>query len=165
MPSLESITIRTDLRPGDIGTITRLHGQLYNKEYDWGVGFEAYVASGLAEFYEHYDPSRSRIWIAEDDSAFVGCLALLDRGEAAQLRYYLVLPEYRGIGLGKKMMSLFMDFYRTCGYRSAYLWTTRDLESAAHLYTRVGFQLAEEKESEGFGRAVIEQRYELVQTT
>ena len=31
---LEEITIRTELRPGDIGFVTYLHGELYKKEYD-----------------------------------------------------------------------------------------------------------------------------------
>ncbi len=161
MASLSEITIRTELRPGDIGTITALHGEIYAAEYDWGVGFEAYVAEGLAELYEHCGCDRSRIWIAEDELGIVGCIALVDRGDAAQLRYYLVVPEYRGIGLGKKLMDLFMDHCRECGYRSAYLWTTSDLESAAGLYSKYGFQLIEKKSSTAFGTAVEELRYEL----
>ncbi len=91
----------------------------------------------------------------------VGFLLLENRGEAAQLRYFLILPEYRGIGLGKKLIGLYMDFYRKCGYRSSYLWTTSELYAAASLYTRNGFVLTESKPSTTFGKPVIEQRYEL----
>lgn len=159
--SINDITIRTDLRPGDIGNITYLHGKLYSEEHTWGIGFESYVAAGLAEFYENYHPDRSCIWIAEHDGKIVGSLVLLDRKDSAQLRYFLVLPEYRGIGLGKRLMELFIAFLRDHGYRSAYLWTTGNLENAAALYARFGFQLTEKKSSTAFGRTVEEQRYDL----
>jgi peptidyl-dipeptidase Dcp len=83
-------------------------------------------------------------------------------GKAAQLRYFLIEPEYRGIGLGSKLMTLYMDFLRECGYRESYLWTTHELDTAAFLYKRVGFKLIEEKESSAFGKPLREQRYNLV---
>ncbi|HYE54504.1 MAG TPA: GNAT family N-acetyltransferase, partial [Chitinophagaceae bacterium] len=41
---LEHISIRTTLKPGDIGYVTYLHGHLYQQEYQYGISFEAYVA-------------------------------------------------------------------------------------------------------------------------
>jgi peptidyl-dipeptidase Dcp len=92
----------------------------------------------------------------------IGFLLLMDRGNAAQLRYFLIQPEYRGIGLGAKLLSLYMDFLRECNYKESYLWTTHELYAAAHLYKRLGFQLTEEKESTAFGKPLREQRYELI---
>jgi peptidyl-dipeptidase Dcp len=92
----------------------------------------------------------------------VGFLLLMDRGKAAQLRYFLIEPEYRGLGLGLKLLNLYMDFLQECGYKESYLWTTHELTAAAHLYQRVGFKLTEEKESTSFGKALREQRYDLI---
>jgi peptidyl-dipeptidase Dcp len=92
----------------------------------------------------------------------IGFLLLMDRGPAAQLRYFLIEPEYRGIGLGSKLMDLYMHFFRECGYRGSYLWTTHELSTAAYLYQRHGFKLTEEKESTAFGKPLREQRYDLV---
>lgn len=160
--SLDDIRIRTDLRPGDLGYCIYLHGILYKQEYNYGIEFESYVAAGLAEFYRSYDPRRSRVWVCEHDGPMVGFLLLMDRGEAAQLRYFLVSPEYRGIGLGKKLMKLYMQFFRECGYKSSYLWTTHELDAAARLYLKHGFKLTEEKASDAFGKPLYERKYELV---
>jgi peptidyl-dipeptidase Dcp len=86
----------------------------------------------------------------------------MDRMGSAQLRYFLIEPEYRGIGLGSKLMNLYMDFLRECGYKASYLWTTHELTTAANLYKRFGFQLTEQKESNAFGKPLQEQRYDLV---
>lgn len=158
----DAITIRTDLRSGDIGYIVYLHGRLYKEECDYGVGFEAYVAQGLAEFYKQYDPERDGVWICELEGRIVGFLALMHREQdMAQLRYFLLLPECRGIGLGKKLMELYMTHLRQVGYRSTYLWTTREQQTAIALYRRYGFELTEEVASDTFGKALYEQKYEL----
>jgi len=47
----EKIVIRTELKAGDIGYVTYLHGILYKKEYNYSISFESYVAAGLHEFY------------------------------------------------------------------------------------------------------------------
>lgn len=161
MKPTDKITIRTELRPGDIGYVTYLHGKLYGEEYHYGVEFETYVGTGLVEFYKQYDPKRSRVWVCEDGDKIVGFLLLLDRGEAAQLRYFILLPEYRGLGLGNKLMKLYIEFLKSSGYKSSYLWTTHELPSAAHLYKKFGFTLTEEKQSEAFGKPLVEQRYDL----
>ena len=159
--TLQEISIRTELAPGDIGYVIHRHGALYAREYGYGMQFETYVAKGLCEFAERFDPRTNRVWICEHEKRMVGFLLLMDRGEAAQLRYFLIEPEYRGIGLGSRLMTLFMDFLRTSGYRAAYLWTTDELSVAARLYMRAGFTLTEEKESTAFGKPLTERRYDV----
>src|SRR5574341_1652296 len=158
---LDDISIRTELRPGDIGYVIYLHGALYGAEYGYGIQFENYVAKGLCEFYEKYDPVRNRVWICEHNNRIIGFLLLMDRGQVAQLRYFLIEPEYRGIGLGAKLLDLYMDFLRECGYKVSYLWTTHELTIAVFLYKRLGVKLTEEKESTAFGKPLREQRYDL----
>ncbi len=161
--TISDVAIRTDLRPGDLGYVMYLHGSFYGREYGYGLSFESYVAAGLHEFYEQYDPARDRFWLCEHQGRIIGSLLLMHRGEeAAQLRYFMVLPEYQGIGLGKRLMELAMAFFRERGYASAYLWTVDELPVAAALYRRHGFVLTEEKPSTAFGKPLREQRYDLV---
>lgn len=160
--TLEDINIRTSLIPGDIGYITYLHGLIYSKEYNYGIQFESYVASGLHEFYQHYDESKDRVWLCEHEGKTIGFLLLMHRSEhVAQLRYFILTPRYRGLGLGRKLMNLYMEYYKEKGYKSSYLWTTHELYAAACLYKRAGFILTEEKDSTAFGVPLKEQRYDL----
>jgi peptidyl-dipeptidase Dcp len=158
----KDILIRTALVPGDLGYIIHMHGKLYKKEYNYGLHFESYVAGGLHEFYESMGSSRSRAWVCEDKGRVVGFMALMDRGDLAQLRYFIIDPSYRGIGLGRKLMDLYVDCLKSQQYKGSYLLTTNELPAAAHLYTAYGFQLKEEKPARHpFDKDVIEQRYEL----
>src|ERR1700761_465846 len=159
---LEDITIRTTLKPGDIGYITYMHGKIYYQEYDYGISFEAYVAKGLYEFYEHYDETLDKVWVAEYNGTIIGFLLLMHREPGtAQLRYFIIDAAYRGIGLGKKLSIFFMEQVQKAGYKRAYLWTTHELYTAAGIYQKMGFRLTEEIASESFGKALKEQRYDM----
>ncbi|MEX0968448.1 MAG: GNAT family N-acetyltransferase [Bacteroidia bacterium] len=160
--NIRKIHIRNQLQPGDIGHIIYLHGILYSRERSHGIEFESYVAGGLHEFYSSYNPKRERVWLCEHRQQIIGFLLLADRGHSAQLRYFLIMPEYRGIGLGNRLMRLYMDFMKECGYQSSFLWTTHELGRAAHLYQKYGFQFTEEIPSTAFGKTLREQRYDVV---
>lgn len=160
--NLNDIIFRTNLQSGDIGYITFMHGVFHMNECGYGLSFESYVAEGLHEFYKNYNPHKERVWICEHNDKIIGSLLLMDRGkDTAQLRYYIIEPAYRGIGLGKKLMDLFLQFLKEKNYKRCYLWTTNELETAASLYIKYGFTLTEEKETTDFGKKVIEQRYDL----
>lgn len=164
---LDDITCRNELRPGDLGYIAYLHGRIYARECGYGLGFEAYVLQGLQEFAHQYDPDRDKIWICEHDNNIVGFLLAfhrtdsLHRTDRLQLRYFILLPEYRGLGLGKKLMLEFLAFMKQKNYTTAYLWTTNEQHAATSLYTRHGFRLTEEKISAAFDKQLIERKYEL----
>ena len=99
---LEDILIRTNLKAGDSGHVVSLHGLLYKEEYNYGIAFESYVAAGLHEFHINYNSEKNRVWICEYKNEMVGFLLLIHReNNSSQLRYFIVLPEFRGIGLGK----------------------------------------------------------------
>src|SRR5678815_610941 len=91
---LEEIQIRTELEPGDIGYVIYMHGRLYKQEYNYGIEFESYVAAGLAEFYQQYDPQKDCVWICEHKNKMVGFLLLMHRADVAQLRYFIIEPTY-----------------------------------------------------------------------
>ena len=159
--SLNDVAIRSEIRPGDLGHIIWLHGILYNQEYQYGPSFESYVAGGLSEFYSQYDSKKDRVWICEFDDTIIGFLLIMHRSSLiAQLRFFILLPKFRGLGLGKLLMDRFMQFLREAQYEGAFLWTTNEQIRAASLYLLYGFRLTEQKESTAFGKLLTEQRYD-----
>ena len=154
--------IRTDIRPGDIGYIIYLHGTLYAREYDLDQTFEGYVASGLGEFAKSFDQRKDRLWLAEESEQIVGSIAIAGQADrTAQLRWFLVLPEARGSGLGGTLLENALEFCRSGEFRSVFLWTLSDLKAAAHLYQRAGFHRTEQKTHEIWGVMRTEERYDL----
>ena len=154
-----NIKIRHNLKPGDIGYITVLHGILYAKEYGWDHTLEAYVAPPSARFATS-QTERERIWIVEKDGEVAGSIAIVESSKSeAQLRWLLLREDVRGHGIG--LVEEAIAFCRDCGYSSVFLWTVRGLAAAAHLYDSAGFQLTEEKTHKIWGAMLTEQRFDL----
>ena len=159
---MSAVRLRDQLRPGDIGHVVQRHGVLYAQERGWDHRFEAYVAGPLAEFALRHDAERERMWLAESAERIVGSIAIVS-GEAgaAQLRWYLVEPDCRGMGVGRLLLDEALAFCRATGRTHVYLWTVAGLDAAAHLYRRAGFALTESVPSERWGAPVVEERYDL----
>ena len=136
-----SITIRHDLRPGDLGRIVSLHGEAYAPLAGFGLRFEAYVASTVAEYVLDND-ARGRIWLAEQDGRLIGCTAIALRDDnTAQLRWVVVDPAARGAGLGGTLVDKAVAFCRSHGCASIYLFTTDGLAESQALYEKLGFHI------------------------
>ncbi len=155
------IKIRNDLKPGDVGYITYLHGTLYAEEYGWDYTFEAYVAVPLGEFAKSHN-ERERIWIVEKDGITAGSIAILETSDRiAKLRWFLLHPSLRGLGIGRILMNEAISFCKDSNYSQVFLETVAALTVAGKLYRSTGFQLTEENTHEMWGAVVTEQRYDL----
>ena len=135
----DDITIRHDLRHGDLGRLISLHGEVYSVLDGYGLRFEAYVAQTIAEYVLDND-ARGRIWLAERDGRLVGCtaIALRDNG-SAQLRWVLVDAAARGVGLGRTLVNRALDYCRENGCSHVFLYTTDGLPESQALYDALGF--------------------------
>ncbi len=154
-------TLRQEVSPGDLGHLVWLHGTVYAREYGFDPTFEAYVAGPIAEVVRNRS-ERDRLWIAESGGRIVGCVAIVGAGPSeAQVRWYLVVPEMRGRGLGRALLSEALGFAASSGYEKVFLWTVSALTAAARLYREFGFAKVEERRPERlWGAEVLEERYE-----
>lgn len=160
--SVDGVRIRPEFVPGDVGAIIRLHAVLYHEEHGFDRTFEAYVADGLARFVHDFDPARSRLWVAERGGDVVGSIAIVgDAGGVAQLRWFLVHPYCRSMGVGRRLLADSIAFARETGARSLFLWTVSDLDAAIRLYRSAGFRVTEEKSALQWGQQITEQRFDL----
>ncbi len=161
LPNSASISLRHDLRPGDVGYITYLHGTLYAQDQGWDYTFDAYVAGPLAEFAKSQS-SREHIWILEKEGKIVGSISVVTYSDKeAQLRWLLLDPSIRGRGIGRWLVEEALEFCGAVGYSSVFLWTVKTLTIATELYQSLGFRATEEQTHELWGSIITEVRYDL----
>lgn len=157
----EKIRIRTSLKPGDIGSLIWLHATLYSAEYGLDHTFEGYVASAAGEFAKTYDSRKDYLGVAEEWGRMVGVIAIVAVNDSVgQLRWFLVHPDVRGQGVGRKLIAGALEHCRARRFDSVFLWTISELEKAAHLYKSFGFKRSEEKTHEIWGAIRTEERYD-----
>jgi DNA-binding MarR family transcriptional regulator/GNAT superfamily N-acetyltransferase len=151
-------------RPGDLGWIVGLHGEVYARDYGWDPSFEALTARICAEFVDGLDPARERCWIAERAGERLGSIMLVkrpDQPDTARLRLLLVAPWARGLGLGGRLVEACLGFAAEAGYRRVSLWTCDILVSARRIYEAAGFRLVQSEPRRLFGHDLVTQTFEL----
>ena len=149
-------------RPGDMGRVVQLHGELYAKEFGYDATFEALVAEIVAGFVRNFDPRRDRCWIARMGGDVVGSVFLVRKSAAtAKLRLLIVDPKARGLGLGKHLVAECLRFAKACGYRQITLWTQENLLAARHIYQQAGFTLAGSEPHALFGVPLVGETWEI----
>lgn len=142
------ISIRHELRSGDLGRIVSLHGEAYAPLAGFGLRFEAYVAQTIAEYVLDND-ARGRIWLAEQDGRLIGCTAVALRDDkASQIRWVVVDPAARGAGLGNELVGRAVDYCKAEARDSIYLFTTDGLPESQSLYEKLGFRLTSNETEE-----------------
>ena len=158
------LTIRHELRPGDLGRIIAHHGAVYGPEYGVDQTFEAHVAASVAAAAKRGFPRPAEfIWIVEGSGRHAGSLALTDEGAGiGAVRWFVLDPEARGNGLGRRLMAELIAAAEATGYLELFLETFSDLRAAAHLYRSHGFEVVSAETGPRWGRpSVTYQRYEL----
>ena len=150
--------------PGAIGRIVELHATYYHKHWGFGLYFESKVATELSEFLCRFEEGRDGFWIASTDRNIVGSVAIdgIHAGtKGAHLRWFIVSPEHQGRGVGERLLKEAIRFCSRMNFPRVYLWTFEGLDSARHLYEKVGFRLCGHQEGRQWGITVTEQLFEL----
>lgn len=161
-PVRSDISYRHEIKSGDIGYIIYLHGFIYSNESNFSSDFEKYVVKTFCNFLEKYSPEKDRIWMAEYNNKIVGCVAIVHQpNEEAQLRWFLLDPAFRGLGIGKKLLNDAVDFCREKKFKNVFLLTTSLQDKALQMYKMTGFELTESTEVKEWGKSFNEERYDL----
>ncbi|SHM95865.1 DNA-binding transcriptional regulator, MarR family [Chitinophaga jiangningensis] len=156
------VTYRHQLQPGDVGYLIHLHGGLYAREAGYNGEFEAHVCKTFAEFLPGYSPAKDRIVLAVANGEIVGSIAIVGATrQLAQLRWFIVHPDYRGFGIGKRLLADALAFCKDKQYQTVYLMTTSIQEHAGALFKQSGFRKTGEKLMQLWGQQLYEQRYDM----
>lgn len=93
---------------------------------------------------QHYNDSKfSTYLIATIEGNVVGgsgIAAFNGNNKICELRKLFLLPESRGLGLGKQLTESCLDYAKSKGYQQCYLDTLSNMKSAISLYEKLGFK-------------------------
>lgn len=157
---VQSIAIRP-YKAGELGLVSWRHCILYREEYGFDDTFEYYLLAGMAQ-YLHELGGRGEVWVADCGGNVVGSIAIVETSpNLGQLRWFLLEPAFRGLGLGRTLMETALEYSRGRGHERVFLWTVSELHVARHLYEAFGFHLTETKAHFIWGRDITEERWDL----
>ena len=115
------------------------------KQYEASLGISLCFQSfeqELANLPGNYAPPSGRLLLARIGGDVTGCIALrrMDDGACEMKRLYL-RPEFRGTGLGAKMVEAILEEARQIGYSKMRLDTLPGrMDKAITLYRSIGFK-------------------------
>ncbi|MEM5529278.1 GNAT family N-acetyltransferase [Gammaproteobacteria bacterium AS21] len=118
--------------------------ELVGREYGAiGEGFGPSDSEVKAMSQHYNDEQASRYLVAIVDGCIVGgsgIAAFDDTGKVCELRKLFLLPESRGLGLGKQLVDECLAYAQSKGYQQCYLDTLANMKPAIALYQKMGFE-------------------------
>lgn len=157
-----NLTIRP-FRDTDVEYVIDRQLSLYESERHFtSEVWKQYLSGGVLALVERFDSERDCMLILECKGNPAGCVAVTHTDkDTAQLRYFFLEPELRGLGAGKKLLDMALNFCIEKGYHHVFLWTVSAQEAARNLYAKVGFRLSQTNENMNWGTPVLEERWDM----
>ena len=106
----------------DIDYIIARQLSLYKTERGFDSDtWNRYLIDGVRSFTDNFNAEKESIFILEYQGEHAGCIAVKDDGShVAQLRYFFLEPEVRGLGAGKKLLDHALDYCREKDYHHVF---------------------------------------------
>lgn len=147
----------------DIAYVIDRQLSLYESERQFTTEiWKKYLTQGVLSLIEKFDPEKDCMLILECDGNASGCIAITHtENHVAQLRYFFLEPELRGLGAGTSLLNAALEFCRQKKYSHVFLWTVSAQESARTLYKNAGFKITETNENNDWGSPVLEEKWDL----
>ncbi len=164
---MSAVKIARGYQPGSIGRVAEMHAAYYHRHWNFGLFFEAKVATELSGFLQRYDKNRDSFWTILVNDHVEGSISIDGihaENQGAHLRWFIISEIFWGQGLGKRLINTAINFCRNRAYEKIYLWTFEGLDTAKHLYEKSGFKLVENRKGSQWGIMVNEQQYECTLT-
>lgn len=147
----------------DISYVIDRQLSLYESERHFTTDiWKNYLTQGVIALVEKFDSQKDCMFILECDKSPAGCVAITHtKDNVAQLRYFFLEPELRGLGVGTDLLHKALDFCHEKKYSHVFLWTVSAQETARKLYKKAGFVITETSENENWGIPVLEEKWDL----
>ena len=125
------------------------------------IGFSRYIQTCLHTDLDNVESTylcqkKSHMWVAELHGTIIGMVALVPlddqedsfgkrRETVGRLRRMAVLPEFRRLGVARRLLDELLDHAREIGYKQVVLLTTSAQQAALQFYPKHGFQLVSKR--------------------
>jgi putative acetyltransferase len=136
------MSVSVELVPAQTPELVAVARELF-REYADAIGvdleYQGFSAE-LAALPSPYEPAHGALLIAQVDGNPAGCVALrrLDDHTGEMKRLY-VRPDFRSLGLAKRLIAAVILAARHAGYSELRLDTLPSMASAQALYRKLGF--------------------------
>lgn len=99
----------------------------------------------LRQLPGEYSGPRGALLVTSVNGVWAGCCAMRpldfsDYSNACEIKRLYVRPQFRGLGLGRRLAEAILDAARLAAYDCILLDTLDDMESARALYEELGFE-------------------------
>ncbi len=126
------------------------------KKHKLDIPGTVYFDSMLDNLYEFYsgDDKRGYYVMTDENDRVIGGVGFdefVHISGCAELQKLYLNDDYKGRGLGYKLVEFIEDKMRERGYTSSYLETHHNLEVAIHLYQRCGYERIERPKAVNHG--------------
>ncbi len=113
-------------------------------EFNANLPGTVYYDPVIYHLYEDYQQqgNRTAYFVAENDAGVIGgggIGTVAGEESVCELQKLYLLPEGRGMGLGKALIEQCLQFGKAAGYRQCYLESLSELGTAVKLYEKLGF--------------------------
>ena len=106
-----------------------------------GFGPSDAEVKAMSQYYKDEDASRYLVACIDNQIVGGGGIASFNNSpEICELRKLFLIPESRGLGIGKKLIEQNLEYAKNKGYKRCYLDTLASMTSAIELYKKLGFQ-------------------------
>ena len=114
----------------------------YNLNAEWLKKYfyiEPYDKKVLRNPKEYIIDSGGFIFFIKNQNKVVGTIALINQGTYFELSKMAILPKYRGLKIGLKLIYYCIDFAKQKKWKCIILYSHKKLVPAINLYRKVGF--------------------------
>lgn len=140
---LESSINYRSIHSKDIQKIKKI---ILNSLEEYGANKEGFAAKDpeLEDLYAFYSKVNGQYFVAEDKNILAGGAGIApfmkEDNSIWELQKMYLAPEYRGKGIGKKLMELCISTAKNLGIQKLYIETLDSMVEANKMYQKFGFK-------------------------
>ena len=158
----KGILLTTDFTLDEVETAIVRQREIFGGEFNFLDTSHQYAEKAQRDFIKNYDPSKQFLLITRNNGKFAGTITFMGEDDGVgRLRFLIVEPEVRGIGLGKEIVSTALEWAKEMGYSHIYLTTHSVLEVARKMYASLGFVKVSEEPADEVCVGAMEERWDI----